>query len=114
MTYDPGQFNCRIVIEKRTGAVDAANQPLDDWTPVMSRWAKPLTASGMSVVRGSVDGVEVSPTKYSWRIRYQPSGIDVGMRLNYKGFIGDILDVRHDFAGRQWTDIVCQVGGKNG
>lgn len=109
-----GERNRLVVIEKRTGAVDAANQPLDQWVPVMKRWGKPLTVRGMTAVRSAEQGVPVVPGRYSWNINYTPAGIDVGMRVNYKGTYFDIKDIRHDHTNREFTDLVCEQGGNNG
>lgn len=114
MSNNVGERTRRIVIEKRQAGVDAANQPIDAWEPVMSRWGKPLTSSGMAAVRAAEQGVNAAPGRYSWRIKFTPEGIDVGMRVNYKGVIFDIRDIRHDYAGKDYTDLVCEQGGNNG
>ena len=114
MSNNIGERNRLIVIEKRTAGKDAANQPIDVWEPVMQRWGKPLTASGMSAVRSAQEGIPAAPSRYSWRINFTPTGIDVGMRVNYKGTFFDIRDIRHDFNTKDHTDLVCEQGGTNG
>ena len=114
MGSNVGNRTRRILIERRTGAADAANQPIDAWEPVMGRWGRPLTATGMSAVRAAEQGVQASPGRYSWEIAFTPEGIDVGMRVNYKGVIFDIRDIRHDYANRDYTHLVCEQGGNNG
>lgn len=114
MSNNRGERTRLIEIEKRTDGKDAANQPLDVWVFVMRRWGKPLTASGLSAVRSAEEGVPVTPGRYSWRINYTPTGIDVGMRANYKGTFFDIRDIRHDFATKEYTDLVCEQGGSDG
>jgi phage head-tail adaptor, putative, SPP1 family len=114
MSNNVGERNRFLHVEKRSSGVDAANQPIDVWELVMKRWGKPLTSPGMSAVRAAENGVNASPARYSWRINFTPNGIDVGMRVNYKGVIFDILDIRHDYATREYTDLVCEQGGNNG
>jgi SPP1 family predicted phage head-tail adaptor len=114
MSNNRGERNRLIQIERRSGDVDAANQPLDTWVLVMERWSKPLTSTGMAAVRAAEQGVPATPSRYSFRINYTPTGIDVGMRVNYKGTFFDIRDVRHDLSNREYTDLVCEQGGNNG
>lgn len=114
MSNNAGERTCLVTIERHAPGVDAANQPVDVWEFVMKRWARPLTASGMSAVRAAEQGVPAVLGRYSWRINFTPQGIDVGMRLNYKGTIFDISDVRHDYANKGYTDIVCEQGGNRG
>ena len=114
MSNNRGERTRLIIIEKREGTVDEANQPIDVWEFVMRRWAKPLTATGMTAVRSAEAGVPVVPSRYSFRINYTPAGIDVGMRVNMKNALFDIRDIRHDHAQREYTDLVCEAGGNNG
>lgn len=114
MTNNVGERNRLLVIEKRSGAKDSANQPIDDWEFVMQRWGKPLTARGMSAVRSAEQGVALAPSRYSWNICYTPTGIDTGMRANFKGTFFNILDIRHDHANQEYTDLVCEQGASNG
>ncbi len=114
MSNNRGERNRLLVIEKLTDAVDEANQPIGGWAFVMRRWGKPLTATGMASVRGSVAGIAAAPVRYSWRINYTPTGIDTGMRAVYRGAIFNIQEVRHDHGGREYTDLVCEEGGNNG
>lgn len=114
MSNNVGERTRLLTISKRTGAVDAANQPIDAWEFVAKRWGRPLTSSGMSAVRAAEQGVQASPGRYSWRINYTPDLFDVGMRAEYKGIIFDIKELRHDHAAREYTDLVCETGGNNG
>lgn len=114
MSNNVGERTRRIEIERRLMTVDAANQPIDAWELVMRRWGRPLTSTGMSAVRAAEQGVPVALGRYSWDIRFTPVGIDVGMRINYKGTFFDIRDIRHDYANRAHTHLVCEQGGNNG
>jgi len=117
MSIGAGELNRLIAIEGRTGATDEANQEIDDWSVVPglgALWARPMTPNGMSTIGGGATGVPAAMSRYSWRIRYRPVGIDVGMRVNYKGQLFDIVDIKHDLDRRDWTDLVCTTGANNG
>lgn len=114
MTNNRGQRNRLGMVQARVPGVDGANQPLDQWQDVFSRWGEARTSSGMASVRSSEQGVPVAPSRYSWRINYTPQGIDEGMRYVVNGTIFNILEVRHDFAGREFTDLVCDLGANRG
>ena len=114
MSNNRGERNRLIHIEKRVAGKDAANQPIDAWQFVMRRWSKPLTATGMAAVRAAESGVPATPTRYSFRINYTPTGINEGYRVNDHGVFYDIRDIRHDHANREYTDLVCEHGGNNG
>lgn len=114
MTLAAGDLNRRFAIEVPGATKDAANQPIKTWTPFISVWGKILGANGMSAVRAAQEGVGIAPGRYSIRIRYRPTGLDVGMRAVYQGVFFDIKDIRHDFAGHDYTDLVCETGANDG
>lgn len=105
-----GTLNHRISIEERGPARDALGQPLVNapWVPVASVWANIAAKSGLQTVAA---GGEVSVARYSIRIRYRP-GVNDAMRVVYQGKIYDIQTVLHDEAGRQHTDLVCEIGAR--
>uniref|UniRef100_UPI0033414048 phage head closure protein n=1 Tax=Castellaniella defragrans TaxID=75697 RepID=UPI0033414048 len=110
-----GTLNRRILIQRRDQAQDAAGQPIDAWVDVIKVWAWVKTQSGMAVARQTAnqDGVAMSANSYSFRIRYRTS-INDDMRVVYGGMNFDIKQIRHDIAGHEWTDIVCEQGGNDG
>lgn len=114
MTLAAGELNRKIVISKPNDAVDALNQPLPGRVPVFNLWARPLTATGMAAVRAAEQGVPMAPGKYSWRIRYRPTGITTNMTVEYRGVFFDIRDIRHDYANHEYTDLVCETGVDHG
>ena len=109
-----GSFNRKLELQQRPAGVDGTNQPVDNWEHVRYLRARPVGATGMSVIRSAEQGIAVGPGKYSWRIRYRPTGINEGMRVVYQGVIFDIIDVRHDYENHDWTDLVCETGGNRG
>lgn len=124
MSMAAGQLNRRFAVEKRDQTVDELNQPvLGAWVPQTTPQGAPLILwgsikgpSGMASIRGSEaqQGVPRDLTVYSVRIRYRADdSITVGMRLVHLGMELDIKKLQHDFDRREWTDIVCEVGGSN-
>lgn len=116
MAENPGEYNKRIRIEKRKAGRTAAGAPLDEWEFERLCWAKGRGETGMATIRREADhmGVMSIGTRYSWRIRYRPQGVNEGMRVVYRGVIYDILRVQHDLGRNEWTDLVCEVGTNGG
>lgn len=109
-----GNLNRRILIQKRTQVQDETGQVTDTWVDVVNPWAWVKTQTGMGSLRNDQAGsVALSVVAYSFRIRYRPSVTD-DMRVVYGGLNFDIKQVRHDLAGHEWTDIVCEEGGNAG
>jgi len=113
MSIGAGSLTRKLYIEKPSGAVDAANQPVGTWLAFKTVWGRPVGPTGMSVVRASMEGVPITPGRYSWRIRYRPN-VTSDMRVRYKDMIFSVSEVRHDLDRQEYTDLVCQLGGNNG
>lgn len=119
MPVDAGSIVRKYQLQARSGARDSNNQLLDDWATTRTLRGNPATTSGIAAIRALDDSIGTSPTKYSIRIRFRPTGIDSTMRLlqvlkDGTQVIYDIRDVRHDFDTRQWTYLICEVGGNGG
>lgn len=110
-----GDLNRLITIQAKQSGADAAGQPVDIWTDVAQVWANIKGETGMASIRKTLprDGVAMSLDAYSFRIRFL-TGIVAGMRVLYEGATFDILQVRMDYAGRVWTDLVCEAGRYDG
>lgn len=110
-----GNLNRRITIQRRGPEQDEAGQPIDGWVEVAKPWAWIKGQTGMGVGRqmAGEGTVATSLNVYSFRIRYRPAITDA-MRVLYDGRVYDIKHVRHDLAGREWTDLVCELGGNDG
>lgn len=106
-----GDFNRSITIQAKQAAQDAAGQPVNTWVDVATVWANVKGETGMASIRKTLprDGVAMSLDAYSFRIRFM-DGLAAGMRVLYQGTAFDILQVRMDYAGRVWTDLVCETG----
>lgn len=106
-----GDLNRSITIQAKQAGQDAAGQPVNTWTDVATVWANIKGETGMASIRKTLprDGVAMSLDAYSFRIRFLTE-IVAGMRVLYEGATFDILQVRMDYAGRIWTDLVCEAG----
>lgn len=108
-----GDRNRFISIYKRSTAVNAANEATG-WTLYKQCWANIKAQSGLGVVRGMVEGVEGDVARYSVRVAYDPM-LDAAMRVvNSEGVSFNVIDARHDFGGRLYTDLIVELGGSNG
>jgi len=113
---EAGNLNRKITIQRRSQGQDDAGQPIDSWEDFAKPWAWVKTQSGVSASKSMTDaqdGVARSIVAYSFRIRYRPSVTD-DMRVVYGGMTFAIKQVRHDLAGHDWTDLVCEEGGSHG
>ena len=109
---DIGSLNRRITIQRRQTGEDEAGQPLLGWEDVASVWANVLGQTGLGTIKNSGD-VTAAIKAYSFRIRFR-EGLDEGMRVVLAGTPFDVKQVRMDYAGREWTDLVCEQGGNDG
>jgi len=114
-----GKLRRRMRLQARTNGTDAAGQPVRAWAdvpaPAADVWTDPRGATGMGSIRGDAEGVGSAINRYSFRTRYRRD-VTTEHRLvdAVDGTPFDIKDVRHDLAGREWTDIVCEIGGNDG
>lgn len=113
MSIAADSFPNRVVIQRRVPGVDAAGQPIDAWMEVATAWANIKGQTGMGSITSPRENVSASIERYSIRIRYR-EGLDSGMRVLFGGAVFDIKQVRMDFLARQWTDLVCELGGNDG
>lgn len=108
-----GALNRRITIQARDAGFDAAGQPVATWSDFATVWANLRTQTGLGAIRDMQGDLSASVTGYSFRIRYRED-ITPAMRVSYNGQLFDIKQVQLDYAGRDWTDLVCAVGGSDG
>jgi len=106
-----GDLRHLILVQSRDAGTDAAGQPLQTWTDLASVWADIRGANGLNTIKASLGGVEINA--YSFRIRYR-TDLDAAKRVVFNGQNYDVKQVRHDFAKKEWTDLVCEVGGNDG
>lgn len=112
-----GDKNRRYEFWKLSGAEDGANEPIaDPWVLHKSKWGQIKGETGMGSIRSaaSAGGVNTPLDHYSIRINYDTS-ITVAMQVRDPvGNRLNVVRVGHDHADREWTDVVCEVGGANG
>jgi SPP1 family predicted phage head-tail adaptor len=106
-----GSLNRRITIQKPVNAQDEAGQQLQAWDTVCQRWANVSGQTGMGTITGAQENVSASVERYSIRIRYF-EGVAAGMRAVLGDKVFTIRQVRHDIAKRDYTDLVCELGGR--
>jgi len=106
-----GSLRHLITLQTRDSGTDAAGQPVQTWTQLAQVWADIRGANGLNTIKASLDGVEINA--YSFRIRYR-TDVDAAKRVVFGGQNYDVKQVRHDHAMREWTDLVCEVGGNDG
>ena len=112
MTLAAGKLNRRITIQQRVAGQDEAGQPVMTWTDVATVWANVAGATGLGTIKTGGD-VTAAIKRYSIRIRFR-EGLDEGMRVLLGTLPFDVKEVRMDYAGREWTDLVCEQGGNDG
>lgn len=114
MAANPGLRNRRITIRKRKDGKGSAGEPLPGYDEVASLKGQFRTETGLSTIRASAQGsgnIDV-PTRYSVRTAFcQSKGIVRGMEaVDGFGNVYQVMNVRHDMAGRQWSDIILEEG----
>ena len=113
MSIAAGSLNRRITIQQRETGHDDAGQPTSSWADVVTLWANIAGQTGMGSITRAQDDIPASIERYSFRIRYR-EGITAGMRVLHNGQAFDIRQVRMDFAGHEYTDLVAELGGADG
>ena len=101
----PGRLNRRVTIRQPSATQDAIGQPVAGWTDVATVWGSILTINGLEAIKA---GAEASITKASIRIR-RNAAVTTAMRVVHGATTYEIKAVLHDEAGRQHTDLVCEV-----
>jgi SPP1 family predicted phage head-tail adaptor len=103
-----GKLSERIVIERRSGAVNENDEPLPDaWVEHARPWSDVRFMNGKEhVVSGAVRGASVA----SMRIRHR-AGIDEDMRIRYDGRLYDITAVLPS-RKRGYLDLSVKAGEK--
>jgi head-tail adaptor len=121
-----GDLNTRMTLQVRQTGRNALNQPVHTWQNVEALDCDVRSPTGMgSITQAGMtpEGVQLSSAYYSVRIRFNltPTG---AMRLVFNNEdtdlpdeslgIMDIKKVHHDFKGKEWTDMVCELGANAG
>ena len=113
MPLNAGQLNRVITIQSRVAGVDAWGQPTQSWETLAITWAWIKAVSGASAAEQMAGDQQTSSVNYSVRVRYR-TDVTAGMRITTNGQTLDIVGVVLDHAGREYTDIVCIEGARDG
>lgn len=105
-----GVLNRRVTIQMLSTTLDEYGQPAGAWADIATVWANIKNVSGLETVKS---GLDVSVVSTSIRIRYRDD-VTAGMRVLYGVKAWDIRAVLPDDAGREYCDLVCQVGLNQG
>lgn len=110
--------NRRILVQRRSGAVDDAGQPLDEWADVGLLWAGIANETGLGAIRSSLQGnVSQSIARYSFLVSFEAAralGIDAGMRVLHDGEVFEVKGITRDFKDRKSAFVICEQGGNDG
>lgn len=105
-------MNRRITIQKRTQEQLLGGPPANSWADVKSVWAWHKPLNGRTGLAGSIS---TAINGNSWRIRFNKDlELDTSMRVSYSGKYFRITRVVYDYDGRDYIDLICEEGGKNG
>lgn len=108
-----GSLRSRIIIQTRDTGTDDAGQPLLTWTDFATVWADVRSPTGLAAIRDMQGDLSASVVQYSIRIRYR-TDLREDMRVLFGTQVFDIQGILPDYAGKQYTDLVCTRGGTNG
>lgn len=112
-TISAGRLNRLLRIEKKSGSKHPSGQPVDAWELHKEKYGNIKSKSGSAATREN-GGVPNEAVPVSIRVRYDRT-ITTDMRVvDPEGTIFSIGTISHDHADREWTDLVCTVGGNNG
>ena len=110
--------NRRILIQRRSGEVDEAGQPLDEWVDVGPLWAGIANETGLGAIRSSLQGnVSQSIARYSFLVSFEAVralGLDAGMRVLHDGEVFEVKGITRDFKDRKSAFVICEQGGNDG
>lgn len=112
-TIRAGRKNRRFYLQSPPTTKNGLNEIVGGWTTRMTVVGDMRGETGLTSIRnsGSSD-VVAGALRYSLRVNYNLSINDAMRALDDNGTIYSIPagGVKHDIAGRRWTDIVLQVG----
>jgi SPP1 family predicted phage head-tail adaptor len=93
----------RVLIEQRGSTVDAAGQPVETWTEVITIWSDVKFLRGLESIKADQDAATV---QISIRTRKR-SGITTAMRATFDGVVYNIKAVLPQSASMM--DLACEV-----
>lgn len=105
-----GKLNRRILLKQLVGTQDAAGQPDTSWQNLIATgdgmvWGSIRHLSGVQTIKAEAP---TSAVKVSIRIRYR-TDVTAAMRAHHDDTVYEIKAVMPDEAGRQYTDLACEL-----
>lgn len=109
---DTGDLDTRVSILQKAAGKDAAGQSSTTWNVYAELWANIKHIRGYKAIQADQD---VSVTKTSITVRRRDD-ITVVMRLrdDATGALYNIIAILPDRETREWTNLICQLGGVRG
>ena len=105
-----GKLRHLVKLQSPAPGQDAAGQPVAAWADVAIVWADVRFIGGLEAVKA---GAAVSVARCSIRIRSRV-GVTAGMRVIEGAQVYDIRAVLPDPSGRQYLDLVAEIGANGG
>ncbi|VVE78180.1 phage head closure protein [Pandoraea sputorum] len=115
-----GTLTRQVRIERRGAGKDDFGQPSDGWVPIgPALWCNVRVSSGSEAIKSDMP---VGEAAVSIRVRYR-TDIDNGMRAVLIKYVAgqpvddEIFNIEKplpDYAGREYTDLVCVSGKGDG
>jgi SPP1 family predicted phage head-tail adaptor len=100
-----GRRNRKVTILHYVDAQDDIGQPVMNWVTFKTRWGNVRTLNGIETIKG---GAETSIANASIRLVYC-TDITTAMRAQVGATVYEIKAVLPDDAGRQYTDLACEI-----
>ncbi|WP_046060215.1 phage head closure protein [Paracidovorax citrulli] len=103
-------YNRRITIQRRGDEKGGWGSPKPgpaNWLDVGTTWASIKTLSGLAAIKADA---QAAVAKVSIRVRWR-TDLAAGMRVLHGGVVYDVQAVLPDAAGREYVDLVCEIGG---
>lgn len=114
MSENPGARNRKGMIRRRKTGKLADGSPVPGYDDIGQVWGKFRTDSGIATIRAqqTMANNQDVPVRYTFRIAFRRN-VMRGDILVVGEDIFIINHVRHDFAGREWTDLVLEEGANH-
>lgn len=110
MPVNAGQYDQRITLQTRDSGVDARGQVLTTWSDTLTVWAQAEPLRGREFFAA---GQAQSQVEVRFRIRWR-EGIVSTMRVLWRSQPYDIVSVIEPKAGREYLELMCSTGARDG
>lgn len=115
MDVDIGRMRHRVMLQQRSGALDAFGQPVNSWLDVAEIWADIRPVSGREQLRKFVPGWELTHTVLiRYDKRFMPLSSLVVWRLVFDNRIFSISSALNFDERKRVVILECIEGGPDG